>query len=74
MYKGCEVEHYRKKFEGEEYIQLFLHYVDMDGPMKEYGLVTQIPDILNFNFVHLYHLIYLILFHYLFFHQFLHMI
>jgi PKHD-type hydroxylase len=53
LYKGCEVEHYRKKFEGEEYIQLFLHYVDMDGPMKEYGLVTQIPDILNFNFLNI---------------------
>jgi PKHD-type hydroxylase len=51
FYMGCEVEHYRKKFEGDEYIQLFLHYVDGDGPLKEYALVPQIPTLFTFNFV-----------------------
>jgi PKHD-type hydroxylase len=32
MYQGCEIEHHRKPFEGDEYIQVFLHYVDADGP------------------------------------------
>jgi PKHD-type hydroxylase len=35
LYKGCEIEHSRKVFEGEEYIQVFLHYVDADGPHKD---------------------------------------
>lgn len=32
IYKGCEIEHSRKPFEGDEYVQIFLHYVDSDGP------------------------------------------
>lgn len=51
MYKGCDVEHYRKKFEGDEYIQLFLHYVDTEGPLKEYAFVPQIPTLFTFNFM-----------------------
>jgi len=37
IYKGCEIEHSRKEFEGEEYVQLFLHYVDSEGPNSEYS-------------------------------------
>lgn len=51
LYKGCEVEHYRPKFEGDEYIQLFLHYVDLDGPQKEYSHAPQISTLLTFNFI-----------------------
>lgn len=36
LYKGCEIEHSRKEFEGDEYIQVFLHYVDATGPHKDY--------------------------------------
>jgi PKHD-type hydroxylase len=36
LYRGCEIEHSRKEFEGDEYIQVFLHYVDAEGPHKDY--------------------------------------
>ena len=36
LYRGCEIEHSRKEFTGDEYIQVFLHYVDADGPHKDY--------------------------------------
>lgn len=36
IYKGCEIEHSRKTFEGDEYVQVFLHYVDADGPHKDF--------------------------------------
>jgi hypothetical protein len=32
LYLGCQADHWRKKFEGEEHVQLFLHYVRADGP------------------------------------------
>lgn len=34
VYEGCKVEHWRETFKGEEYVQIFLHYVDADGPYK----------------------------------------
>lgn len=36
IYKGMELKHWRKKFEGEHQIQLFLHYVDSEGPYKNF--------------------------------------
>jgi hypothetical protein len=36
LYKGCEIEHSRGPFDGDEYIQVFLHYVDAAGPYKDY--------------------------------------
>ncbi|BAT22031.1 ferrochelatase [Yellowstone lake phycodnavirus 1] len=36
LYKGCEIEHSRKEFEGDEYVQVFLHYVDANGPHKDH--------------------------------------
>lgn len=37
IYKGCEVFHWREKYtEGEEQFQVFVHYVDADGPNKEW--------------------------------------
>ena len=32
LYLGCQADHWRHKFEGEEHVQLFLHYVRADGP------------------------------------------
>ena len=29
IYKGCECEHWRKKFKGEKNVQVFLHYNDL---------------------------------------------
>lgn len=35
IYKGCDVTHWREPFKGTEYIQIFLHYVDTDGPFND---------------------------------------
>jgi len=35
VYSGCELEHWRDKFEGEAQCQLFMHYVDLDGKYKD---------------------------------------
>jgi len=32
IYRGCELHHWRSKFEGEEHTQVFMHYVDKFGP------------------------------------------
>jgi hypothetical protein len=36
MYLGCEVLHGRKPFTGVENPQVFFHYVDQNGPYKDY--------------------------------------
>ena len=36
IYSGCEVEHWREEFEGDFQAQVFLHYVDEEGPHKEH--------------------------------------
>jgi predicted 2-oxoglutarate/Fe(II)-dependent dioxygenase YbiX len=36
LYRGMEKHHWRKKFKGEWQAQVFLHYVDADGPHKEW--------------------------------------
>jgi predicted 2-oxoglutarate/Fe(II)-dependent dioxygenase YbiX len=36
MYRGMEKHHWRKKFKGTWQAQVFLHYVDADGPHKEW--------------------------------------
>jgi len=36
IYRGCEQEHWREKFYGDWYSQLFLHYVDAKGPNREW--------------------------------------
>jgi hypothetical protein len=35
IYKGMELPHWREKYEGKEQIQIFLHYVDKNGPYKK---------------------------------------
>ena len=36
VYLGCEVEHWREEFAGDWHAQTFLHYVDANGPFKEF--------------------------------------
>jgi hypothetical protein len=36
IYLGCEVEHWREEFKGDWHAQTFLHYVDANGPNKEW--------------------------------------
>ena len=35
IYSGCELEHWRNQFEGDECIQVFLHYNDISGRNAE---------------------------------------
>jgi hypothetical protein len=35
VYRGTELTHWREKYEGEEHIQVFLHYVDANGKHSE---------------------------------------
>jgi hypothetical protein len=37
IYRGCEVEHWREPFKGGVWVQVFLHYVDANGPHKEWA-------------------------------------
>lgn len=36
IYKGCEAPHWREELQGEWQAQIFLHYVDQDGPYAEW--------------------------------------
>ena len=36
VYKGCERKHWRQPFEGAWQAQVFMHYVDADGPYAEW--------------------------------------
>lgn len=36
LYKGVEMKHWRPKFTGEHQAQIFLHYVDANGPYAEW--------------------------------------
>jgi len=36
IYLGCEIEHWREEFKGDWHAQTFLHYVDANGPNKEW--------------------------------------
>ena len=48
VYKGCEVEHWREPYEGNEMKQIFIHYVDANGPYKDFKYDTRpivgLPD------------------------------
>tara|TARA_R100001509_G_C4879415_1_gene219578 strand:- start:440 stop:988 length:549 start_codon:yes stop_codon:yes gene_type:complete len=37
IYLGCEVPHWREEFEGDWHAQVFMHYVDANGPNKEWN-------------------------------------
>lgn len=37
IYRGCDVEHWRKKFkQGDSMIQIFVHYVNAEGPYRDF--------------------------------------
>jgi hypothetical protein len=36
IYKGCDVDHWREEFQGDWHAQTFLHYVNKNGPHKEW--------------------------------------
>ena len=36
VYRGVECTHWREAFEGTQVVQVFLHYVDKDGPYAEW--------------------------------------
>lgn len=38
VYRGCEVKHWREKFDGELQAQVFMHYVDRNGPHSDQHL------------------------------------
>jgi hypothetical protein len=38
IYLGCELEHWREEFKGDWHAQTFLHYVNKNGPNKEWHL------------------------------------
>ena len=38
IYSGCELEHWREKFEGELCGQVFLHYNNKSGPFADHNL------------------------------------
>lgn len=37
VYKGTELDHWRLPFKGEWHVQVFLHYVDADGPFADFA-------------------------------------
>lgn len=43
MYLGCRAEHWREKFKGKEYVQVFLHYVRSRGD-KAYAYFDRTRD------------------------------
>lgn len=44
IYKGVEYEHFRDEFKGDGQAQVFLHYVDQNGPYKHHKFDTR-PDL-----------------------------
>ena len=40
IYKGTELEHWREKYNGKEQIQVFLHYIDKNGPYNNVNYVN----------------------------------
>jgi hypothetical protein len=36
VYSGCELEHWREPYNGQKQMQCFLHYVNSNGPYKDF--------------------------------------
>src|SRR5271156_1197866 len=36
VYSGTQIPHWREEFEAKQLVQVFLHYVDQNGPHKEW--------------------------------------
>ena len=37
LYRGIELPHWREAFDGDRMAQVFLHYVDRDGPHRDWA-------------------------------------
>jgi hypothetical protein len=42
IYLGCELEHWREEFKGDWHSQAFLHYVDANGPYRNFAMDERI--------------------------------
>ena len=42
---GCELEHWRKKFNGDECVQVFLHYNNSKTPGAEQNMFDKRPHL-----------------------------
>jgi len=51
LYKGCEIEHSRPVFTGDEYVQVFLHYIDSEGPHRDYVYDLNKTPLQSYRFV-----------------------
>jgi hypothetical protein len=45
IYRGCELEHWRKEFKGEECVQAFLHYNDIKTPGYKDNMFDKRPHL-----------------------------
>ena len=45
VYKGCELEHWREKFKGDECIQVFLHYNNSRTPGSKKNMFDERPHL-----------------------------
>ena len=45
VYKGCELEHWREKFKGDECIQVFLHYNNSRTPGSKKNMLDERPHL-----------------------------
>lgn len=59
IYKGCDYEHWREPFEGEWAVQVFCHYVDVNGPNKDFfmdqrGDIYDLKDALQVDPSHIH--------------------
>lgn len=36
VYRGCDILHWRPEFKGQWHVQVFLHYVDANGPYRDH--------------------------------------
>ena len=45
VYSGCELEHWRKPFKGEECIQVFLHYNNSETPGSKENMFDKRPHL-----------------------------
>ena len=45
VYSGCELEHWREKFKGNECVQVFLHYNNRKTPESKYNMFDKRPHL-----------------------------
>jgi hypothetical protein len=45
VYSGCDLEHWREKFKGQECIQVFLHYNDSATPGSQDNMFDGRPHL-----------------------------